>query len=397
MQLTPEAVRSVMLAAQGLLTPPEKKPKKADLLPTIRQMGYLQIDTIQAVRRSHNLVLWSRLGDYDVDWLDQIHAEGQLFEYYAHALCYLPIDAYPVFRGLMIYGDHEGGYWSEWVTDRPEIIDHVRHAVHENGPISSMDFETERIETGWGGVKSEKIALNHLFVEGELMISHRDNFRRFFDLRERVFPEWDDADALDTDAARDALTLETVRALGAVREDWVADYYYQKKTGVLERLPRLVEEGRLIRAEVPEWELPVYVHPDNLADVEAALNGMLTPTYTTLLSPFDPLVSDRARALDLFDFDYRMESYTPVKDRKYGYFCLPILHKGRLVGRLDPKAHRKQKRMEIKNIYLEPEVELDDGLVGALKQTLDQFTAWHGMESLSITAADRPELLEALS
>jgi hypothetical protein len=259
-----------------------------------------------------------------------------------------------------------------------------------------MDFNTERIETGWGGAKAEKIALNHLFVQGEFMVSHRDNFRRFYDLRERVYPDWDDAHALDSDAARDALTLDTVRALGASREDWVAEYYYQPKTDTAARLKALAEEGQLVRAKVPGWEQPVYIHPDNLKIAEAANDGALTPGYTTLLSPFDPLVSDRARALDLFDFDYRMESYTPVKDRQYGYFCLPILHRGDLVGRLDPKAHRKQKRMEIKKIYLEPEVELTDDLVTALRDTLARFTAWHGMEELVITAADRPELLEAL-
>jgi hypothetical protein len=396
MQLSPQSVRTAMLAVQGLLTPPTDNPSREDVLHAIQRMGYLQIDTIQAVRRSQSLVLWTRLGDYEVDWLYQLHAEGHLFEYYAHALCYLPLAAYPIFRGLMLNGDHRGGYWSEWLGDRPEVVRHVRAAVRENGPLSSMDFDTERIETGWGGAKAEKIALNHLFVQGEFMVAHRDNFRRFYDLRERVYPDWDDANALAGDAAREALTLETVRALGAVREDWVADYYYQPKTDTRERLQSLAEAGQLIRAEVPGWDLPVYIHPDNLDMVQSAADGALTPTYTTLLSPFDPLVSDRARALDLFNFDYRMESYTPVKDRKYGYFCLPILHNGQLVGRLDPKAHRKKKRMEIKKIYLEPEVQLTDDLVEALGETLARFTAWHEMDELIITDADRPELLEAL-
>ncbi len=99
------------------------------------------------------------------------------------------------------------------------------------------------------------------------------------------------------------------------------------------------------------------------------------------------MISDRDRALALFNFDYRLESYTPAKDRQYGFFCLPILHQGRLVGRLDPKAHRKQKRMEVKALYLEPEVTLDDELLAGLRQTLDQFTAWHGLDTLEITEA----------
>jgi uncharacterized protein YcaQ len=130
--------------------------------------------------------------------------------------------------------------------------------------------------------------------------------------------------------------------------------------------------------------------------VEAATNGTLTPSATTLLSPFDPLISDRDRALDLFNFDYRLEAYTPVKDRKYGHFSLPILHKGRLIGRLDPKAHRKEKRLEIRKIYLEPGVTITDELAADLRNTLQAFTAWHGLETLEIVETDPVELREAL-
>ena len=397
MSLNPHAVRAAMLAAQGLLTPPEKPAAKDDLLAAIRRMGYLQIDTIQAVHRSQHLVLWSRLGDYPVDWLDQLHAEGELFEYYAHALCYLPIEHYPVFRGKILYDDRTGNGWHKWAAENPEVVKRVREAIKARGPVCSADFESETFSTGWGDVKAEKLALSRMFHTGEVMVAYRDKFRRFYDLRERVLPAWDDADAPRYEAVREALFLETIRALGAVREDWVAAYYYLLKTGMPEVLADLVLEGKLHRMVVPEWDLPVYVHPDNRALVDAAVDGGLTPTHTTLLSPFDPLVSDRSRALDLFDFEYRMESYTPAKDRRWGYFCLPILHRGRLVGRLDPKAHRREKRLEIKKIYLEPGVEIGDDLVQPLRRTLAAFTAWHGLESWEVTAADPPELKKALA
>ena len=397
MQLTPEAVRLVMLAAQGLLTPPAAPAAKDDLLPTNRRMGYLQIDTIQVVQRSQNLVLWSRLGDYSPEWLDEIHAEGQLFEYYAHALCYLPIEYYATFRGRGLHDKRVGRYWQGWAEKHPELLAQVLEAVRENGPLSSLDFESERIESGWGGVKHERLALDRLVVTGELMISRRENFRRYYDLRERVLPDWDDADAQDLETVRNELALKAVRALGVGRADWVANYYYLLKTGMARRLEQLAKKGRLFQAAVDGWDQPVYLHPDNLSLAEKALADELKATHTTLLSPFDPLVADRDRSLELFDFDYRLESYTPAKDRQYGFFCLPILHRGRLVGRLDPKAHRKQKRMEVRALYLEPGVALDDDLAGGLKQTLDQFTAWHGMDSLHITAADPADLLEALA
>ena len=228
------------------------------------------------------------------------------------------------------------------------------------------------------------------------MVSHRENFRRYFDLRERILPDWDDADALDFKTARARLILKTIYALGIAREDWIAPYYYLPKTGLAEALADLVTDGKLHKVDIEGWETPAYIHPDRVELVAASASGDRLPTHTTLLSPFDPLVSDRARALDLFNFDYKMESYTPVKDRKYGYFSLPILHRGRLVGRLDPKAHRKEKRLEIKKIFLEEDVEINDKLVRDLKTCLVKFTRWHAMERLEITDADPPHLLEAL-
>ena len=392
-----ETVRKAMLAAQGLHSPPVSSPGKADIMTAIHRMGYLQIDTIQAVRRSQYLVLWSRLGDYKPDLLDELHQERQLFEYYAHSLCYLPMEDYPIFRGMILHDDRTGNYWHEWADAHPEVLDHVRSAIKEKGAVCSSDFNSATVATGWGDVKQEKLALSRLFSTGELMVSHRVKFRRYYDFRTRVLPEWKDSDALDLKAALEELVLNAVKALGVAREDWIATYYYLPKTGLSELLTGLVTAERLHQVRVEEWDVPAYVHPQLLSLVESAGSESLQPTHTTFLSPFDPLVSDRDRALTLFNFDYKMESYTPAKDRKYGYFCLPILHNGRLIGRLDPKAHRKEAQMQIKNIYLEPGVEIDDKLTGALKEALKKFTTWHGMASYEITATYPPGLQEALS
>ena len=153
-----------MLAAQGLLSPPESPAEKSDVIPTVRRMGYLQIDTIHAVRRSHHLVLWSRLGNtYNPDWLDEHHADGHLFETFAHALCYLPIEDYPVFRGMMLYDDRTGNHWKDWANAHPDIVARVRANINEKGALCSSDFESQTIPTGWGDVKAEKLALSRLF------------------------------------------------------------------------------------------------------------------------------------------------------------------------------------------------------------------------------------------
>jgi uncharacterized protein YcaQ len=360
-------------------------------------MGYLQIDTIQAVRRSQYLVLWSRLGDYDPAWLDALHADGRLFEYYAHALCYLPIEDYPVFRGLILHDDHTGNGWGEWAEAHQDIIQHVRSVIQDRGPVCSSDFDSATISTGWGDVKQERLALSRMFATGDLMVTHRSGFQRYFDLRERVLPNWDDALAFDRASAYRSLILKAVKALGVASKDWIAPYYYLKKTGLTELLDELAAQGQLEQVRVEGWDLPAYIHPDNLDMVQSTAHGELNPTHTTLLSPFDPLVSDRERALSIFGFNYRLESYTPAKNRQYGYFCLPILHKGTLVGRLDPKAHRREKRMEIKNIILEPGIPIDDELADALKETLAEFSQWHGMTTCEIVETNPPALLEALS
>jgi uncharacterized protein len=396
MHLTQNAVRTAMLAAQGLLSPPQSAATKPDLLTTIRRMGYLQIDTIQAVHRSQYLVLWSRLGDFDPGWLDALHADGLLFEYFAHALCYIPIDDYPIFRGRMLYDQSSNNWWQDWAEAHPDIIQQVRSVVEEKGPVSSSDFDSPRVPDGWGDVKQEKRALSHMFATGELMVAYRQKFRRYFDLRERVLPEWDDARALDTESSRDSLVEKTIYAHGLTREDWIPPYYYLLKTGLAESLNRLAADGRIEQATVEGWDAPAYFHHEHKTLVDAAALGEMVPSHTTLLSPFDPLISDRERTSALFNFDYTLECYLPAKKRKFGYFCLPILHNGNLIGRLDPKSHRREKRMEIKKIFLEPGVTIDDDLASSLKHTLAEISHWHGMTSLEILATDPPALLEAL-
>jgi len=296
----------------------------------------------------------------------------------------------------MLYDARVGNHRRDWAQEHASIVERVRSYITENGAVSSSDFDSQTVSTGWGDVKREKLALQHMFSTGEVMVPYRQKFRRYYDLRERVLPDWDDAQALNADTALEELIVKTVYALGVALEDWIPGYYYLLKGGLSEKLEKLVSESRLMPVRVEGWEASAYVHPDRVAMVEACISGALVPSHTTLLSPFDPLISDRDRALTLFDFDYRLECFTPAKDRVYGYFCLPILYHDRLIGRLDPKAHRKEKRMEIKSIYLEPGVMLDDDMAEALQEVLTNFTHWHGMQSLEIGVTNPPELREAL-
>jgi len=312
-------------------------------------------------------------------------------------LCYLPVGDYPIFRGRMLYDDRVGDGWRQWAAEHPEVIQQVRGVIEASGPVCSSDFDSETISTGWGDVKQEKLALQRMFSTGELMVPYRVKFQRYYDLQERVLPDWKDSSALGANAAKKALLLKAAHALGAAKVNWMANYYALRKTGLDALVEELAAEGKLRKIRVAGWDEPGYVHPDQVCLVESCAEGDLQPTHTTLLSPFDPLISDRDRTRDVFGFDYKMESFTPIKDRQYGYFCLPILYQGRLVGRLDPKAHRKRKQMEIKKIYLEPGVAVTDALIASLRDILETFTAWHQMEKLKIKTAEPSPLCEALA
>jgi uncharacterized protein YcaQ len=393
-----------MLAVQGLDRAPDRTAVKADVLEAVRRMRLLQIDTIHVVRRSPYLVLWSRLGDYQPEWLDELLAEGALFEYWAHAMCFLPIEDYPLYRRRMLDAIKDQTWpvkWAvQWSQENPKAIERVRSHLQENGSVRSIEFENkDRPPGGWWNWKEEKNALEALLLTGEAMIARRHNFQRVYDLRERILPGWDDAATPSTEEFRRTLTLRAVSALGIALPAWVPDYFRQPKKGIAQFLESLAAQKLLLRVEVEGFEGPAYVHPERLGLLEEAASGSRVPTLTMLLSPFDPLVWDRQRARQSFDFDYMIECYTPAPKRRYGYFTLPILHRGRLIGRLDPKAHRAQGVFEIKALHLEPGVQVSDELIADLADVLRRLAAWHGTPNLVVRQSNPPEfaaLLEGL-
>ena len=194
MHLSIASARALHLAAQGLLTPPTKTASKNDVLNTIRQMAALQIDTINVVARSPYLVLWSRLGEYQNCWLDELLAEGKLFEFWSHEACFLPIEDYGLYRHQMISPQGLGWkYNHKWLKENTVQVDEVRQHIHKNGATRSADFERKNGRSdGWWEWKPEKRALELLFTMGEVMVARRHNFQRIYDLRERVHPKWKD-------------------------------------------------------------------------------------------------------------------------------------------------------------------------------------------------------------
>lgn len=389
--------RAVMLATLGLFTPPAKPATKKDVLETIRRLSVLQIDTIHVVNRSHHLVLWSRLGQCNTHWLDELLAERKLFEYWAHAACFLPIEDYPYYRALTA----SPKYWRfrnslKWIGENLEVTQKVIKHITKYGPVTASLFPDTRISSedgiasrssaseGWWNWKTEKVALDSLHIRGDLTIIARRSFQRVYDLRERGIPRKFLEKKMKLEDAHQEFVERTIKVLGITKKSWIADYFRLPKSDAYPALEKLLDKSIAVPAVVEGFPEPVYFHRDNLVLVEKAVSGALTPTLTTFLSPFDPLVWDRSRARELFNFDYQIESYVPAVKRQYGYFTLPILYKGELIGRMDAKAHRQKKIFEVRSLHFEPSFRPDKDCFSTLAQVLRQFADWHQTEKINV-------------
>jgi uncharacterized protein YcaQ len=281
-----------------------------------------------------------------------------------------------------------------------EGMDALLARIRDSGAARAADFESEtRGASGWWSWKPEKRWLEAWFALGELMVTRRDRFQRVYDLAERVMEKLDPPLdrtllALDHDALRRRFILDSVRALGVAQARWIADYYRLKPAVTDKELAPLVAEGELLQVQVADWKVPAYVHRDHAALLAQAAAGQLRATHTTLLSPFDPVVWDRSRAEVLFDFEYTIECYVPEAKRKYGYYVLPILHRGKLVGRLDAKAHRREGVFEIKALFLEPDVEATPRLLEDVAGAILATAQWHQTPKVKI-ARSRPASVAA--
>ena len=398
--MSKQQARHLHLAAQGLLTPPRARATRSRVLAAIERMRLLQIDTIHVVARSPYLVLFSRLGNYEPQWLDQLLAKGAIFECWAHEACFAPMNDYALHRQQL---DMRANHWAHrsaarMQRDHRDSMQRLLAHVREHGPVKASDFEhKEKRVAGWWGWKDEKRWLEALFALGELMIARRENFHRVYDLRERVLARAKFSIAESTSAAdvQREYVLGAVRALGITQARWIADYFRSGKKHKDADLEMYTQSGDLVQVAVKGWDAPGYVHRDNLALLARAKRG-LRASHTTLLSPFDPVVWDRSRASTMFDFDYTIECYTPAPKRRYGYYVLPILHRGRLVGRLDAKAHRADGIFEIKKIFLEPETKISDVLTREVASAIQRCADWHQTPRVKVGKSDPAVFAKAL-
>ncbi len=356
-----------------------------DIMAIVRQLGFVQIDTIRNVTRAHNHIIWSRNQNFREGQLWPLLQQRQLFEHFTHDASLIPAEILPWWQGQFArLGQHVAG--NEWYRSglAEAQIREIIGRIEAEGPLSTHAFDSkiEGKREMWARPPHKK-ALDQMWYAGKLATSHRKNFVKFYDLGSRVFPPLaDDApsenemvDWLNRAALQRlsfATTGEIQRFWGAVdrraSQSWVA------ATAELVRVEIEAANGSLSQAIAP-------------ADIEARLASCPAPTRRLrLLNPFDPAIRDRARLARLFGFEYRNEMFVPKAKRIWGYYVYPLLEGARFVGRVELKADRKAGELYVTGFWPEPGLKWSPARYGRLDAELARFARFAGLAQVEWSA-----------
>ncbi|MEP4734095.1 crosslink repair DNA glycosylase YcaQ family protein, partial [Parvibaculum sp.] len=351
--------RRLFLDHHALNLAPAEHHGDDETLSLIRRLGFVQLDSINTVERAHHMILFSRAPGYRHEQLSALHHDhAALFEHWTHDASLIPIEFYPHWRHRFRAAKARIAASPRWQDrigeDGEKLLRKVRRRLRREGPLMARDFE-DKGAGGWWGWGPSKTALETLWRTGEVAIARREGFEKVYDLAERVIPDElrkaRPSETASTDwacrAALDRLGIATPQEIAGF---WQLVSIANAKAWTAKALKRgeIVEvsiegtDGGRQRAFAP-------------ANIEARLaQAAEAPRGIRFLSPFDPAIRDRKRALRLFGFDYRIEVFVPEKKRQYGYYVLPMMEGDRFIGRADMKAHRAEDRIEMKGLWLEP-------------------------------------------
>jgi uncharacterized protein len=378
--------RRVALAAQGFTFPERNKPVTwVHIKRTIAQINLLQIDSVNVLVRSHYLPVFSRLGNYDHATLDARtfhNRKRTMFECWSHEASLVPLELHPFMRWRMDRAKNNDGKYgsmSRFARDERDYLGTVLDFVKRNGPTAVSDFpDSGKGAGGWWGWSKGKMAFETLFDQGLITAAARPSFERIYDIPENVIP----AEILqvptpsESDSFRHLLDLSG-RALGVGTEFDLRDYFRLPVAETKTALAELVEAGTLIPLHVEDWKHHAYIH--HSAKLPRKAGG------TALVSPFDPLVWERARAERLFNFHYRIEIYTPAEKRKYGYYVLPFLMGDRFAARVCLKADRQAGVLRANASHLEPHADAAE-TAETLSNELLLMAGWLGLNGVEVGA-----------
>ena len=366
--------RALSLAAQGFDTArPKTKATQRHVDALISRLGVIQIDSVNVLVRSQELPLFSRLGNHNRNAIPKATEQQKLFEYWGHEAAHLPVEIHPLFRWKMEAARlGKAKHWglTSFYDDNKAFVKRMLKHVEKNGPTTSRELSTRTEKKGtWWDWDEAKVALEYLFLTGQLMSRGRGtDFARIYDTPKRVLPE----DVLNAPTpsehdARKQLLVRSAIAQGVATASDLADYYRQKPATVKPLIAELVEEGELRTVAVDGWTEKAFIHRG--AKLPKQLHA------TALLSPFDSLVWCRPRNERLFDFHYRIEIYTPKEKRKFGYYVLPFMMNGEMVGRVDLKADRANSKLLVHSVHTEKGVKRST-INDALNNELRTMASW---------------------
>ncbi|WP_412972645.1 winged helix-turn-helix domain-containing protein [Glaciecola sp. MF2-115] len=363
-----ESLRNLTLSNQGLISGPKFGSKLSGTLNAIEHLGYVQIDTISVVERAHHHVLWNRVPDYAPTQLNQLVANKQIFEYWSHAASYLPMRDYRFALPQMASVRRgENRYYNN--VDE-QVMNEVLVRVHAEGPLRTRQFDKgDKTKGGWWNWGPAKLAIERLFMQGDLMVCERIGMEKAYDIAERCLPADIDTRMPSLDEYATYLLATNLRSHGVITWKQLAHL----KTGkpIRDALTRVLEEGidygdvhvfDQTGTPIDNPRLPLKLgkslsekSPFYFANASSLEATPRANRKLKILSPFDNVLIHRERLNALFNFDYKIECYVPKATRQYGYFCLPIMYGNEFVARIDCKAHRAEKRLEVISLNFEGE------------------------------------------
>ncbi len=294
------------------------------------------------VEHAHHHIFWSRIPNYDPDWLEKAqYKRREIFEYWAHAAAYLPLKDYRFSIPVMtVFRDKKDRWPKTSKADMKKVLKRIR----EEGPLMSRHFESDHKGGNWWDWKPAKWALQRLFLEGHLMVSHREGFQRVYDLPERILPPDTNTIPPTLEEYYNYLIMTTLRAQGIAARNEIIHLRKTEPKKFEKVLNQLLEEQIILQVQV-EGQKNYFTLPKYISQT------IRLPERMLIISPFDNMIIWRKRLKEIFEFDYTLECYLPPDKRTYGYFCLPVLYKDQFIGRVDVKADRKNGSLQVKKEF----------------------------------------------
>ena len=384
-------LRRLALAAQGLLQAQPYGCGLAGARKAINHIGYVQIDTISVVERAHHHVFYSRVPKFNPAMTNQMLLDGDIFEYWVHAAAFLPIAD---FRFSLPYKHAIKSGQTHWYRTRDKkLMGELLARIRSDGPIRSRDVETNaKKRAGWWDWKPAKKALEQMYMEGDLMVSDREGFKKTYDLTERVLPSHVNSQMPSMEEFAAHIVDQQLHCHGFAS---LKGLTYQRRNPELRNAVKALVNERLAQRALEQ----VQVSSGEVFILETGALERPLPRLSSrmlILSPFDNSVIQRERLKALFQYNYQLECYVPAAKRQYGYFCLPLLFRDEFIGRMDCKAHRKISHLEIKSLHFEQHDFDEDLVITTFVDTITQFCHFQKCDSVSLTKAHPKHLTQRL-